>query len=146
MRQTRAFTLVEITVAMGLMLFGFFVFFSVFSTGSHHATQTRNRAVANVLAQSYLEEFKAHTYGDPAPKSWTQEEDNPIRLVVKGREQQFKFHKTITYQNGSFIGQSNENTDVVKMVITWRELMGNKQTEAGKDDNKKLEVEVPVWR
>ena len=146
MRKDRAFTLVEITVAMGLMLFGFFVFFSVFSTGSHHATQTRNRAVANVLAQTYLEEFKAHTYGDPAPENWTKEEDNPIRLVVKGREQQFKFHKTITYHNGSFIGQSNENTDVVKMVITWRELMGNKQTEAGKDDNKKLEVEVPVWR
>lgn len=149
----RGFSIVEIIVALGLVLLGFFTFFSVFSTGSHHAIQTRNRAVANLLAQSYLEEFKAHTYGDPAPESWTQEEDRPLRLVVRGREVQFKFHKKITYENGSFVGESDENQDKVKIVITWREAVGNRQTEnddedapQGKDDNKMLEAEVPVWR
>lgn len=146
MTKHRGFTLIEVTIALGLMVFAFLVFFSVFSTGSHHATQTRNRAVATVLAQSYLEEFKAHTYGDPAPKHWEEAEDKPIRLVVRAREQEFKFHKTITYQNESFIGNSNENSDLVKIVITWREQRGTKQTEAGTDDNKQLEVEVPVWR
>lgn len=139
------FSIVEIIIALGLVLFGFFTFFSVFSTGSHHAIQTRNRAVANLLAQSYLEEFKAHTYGDSAPEHWGQEEDKPLRLVVRGREIQFKFHKEITYQNGSFVGQSDENTDRVKILITWREAVGDSQTE-GADNNKKLEAEVPVWR
>jgi prepilin-type N-terminal cleavage/methylation domain-containing protein len=141
----RGFTIIEIIVALGLMLVGFFTFFSVFSTGSHHAIQTRNRAVANLMAQSYLEEFKAHTYGDPAPLLWSEEEDKPLRLVVRGREIQFKFHKEITFQNRSFVGESNENHDVVKIVITWRELVGDSQTE-GLNDNKKLEAEVPVWR
>lgn len=142
----RGFSLVELVIAMALIVFGFFTFFSVFSTSSHHAKQTRNRAVANVLAQSYLEEFKAHTYGDPAPKSWEEAEDRPIRLVVRGRVQDFKFHKTIAYKNGSFVGKSNADNDVVKMVITWREQPGDRQTEADNDDNKQLEVEVPVWR
>ena len=129
-----------------MIVLGFLTFFSVFSTGSHHATQTRNRAVANVLAQSYLEEFKAHTYGDPAPQKWEQEEDKPLRLVIGGKEQHFKFHKTITYKNGSFVGKGNENSDIVTLVITWHEVFGSKQTEGGNGDNKQLEVEVPVWR
>ena len=141
----RGFSLVEIIVALGLVMFGFFTFFSVFSTGSHHAIQTRNRAVANLMAQSYLEEFKAHSYGDPAPAAWSEEEDRPLRLVVRGREVQFKFHKEITYQNGSFVGESDENNDVVRITITWREGVGDSQTE-GADDNKKLQAEVPVWR
>ena len=141
----RGFSLVEIIVALGLVMFGFFTFFSVFSTGSHHAIQTRNRAVANLMAQSYLEEFKAHTYGDPAPEVWSEEEESPIRLVVRGREVQFKFHKEITYQNGSFVGESDENSDVVRITITWREGVGDSQTE-GSDDNKKLQAEIPVWR
>lgn len=140
-------------IALLLVVFGFFTFFSVFSTGSHHATQTKNRAIANLLAQSYLEEFKAHTYGDPAPKVWEQEEDNPLKLVISDREQQFKFHKIITYENGSFVDSSKtDNTDRIKLVITWREAMGDRQAEdadqvaSRPDDNKKLEVEVPVWR
>lgn len=146
----RGFSIIEIIVALGLVIFGFFTFFSVFSTGSHHAVQTRNRAVANLLASSYLEEFKAHTYGDPAPQSWTAPEDRPLRLIVGGRETQFKFTKAITFENGSFVGQSDENQDKVKIVITWRENAGDAQTTesatGGGDDNKKLEVEIPVWR
>lgn len=141
----RAFSLVEIIVALGLVVFGFFTFFSVFSTGSHHAIQTRNRAVANLMAQSYLEEFKAHTYGDPAPEAWGVDEDRPLRLVVRGREVEFKFHKEITFKNGSFVGESDENNDVARITITWREGVGDSQT-GGADDNKKLQAEVPVWR
>ena len=144
--RSRAFSVVEIVISMAIIVFGFLTFFSVFSTGSHHAKQTRNRAVANLLATSYLEEFKAHPFGEDAPKHWEEEEDRPIRLVVGGREQQFKFKKVITYQNGSFVWQSNNNSDVVKLVISWRELPGDKQTEAASDENKQLEVEVPVWR
>lgn len=146
----RGFSLIEIMIALGLVVFGFFTFFSVFATSSQHSIQTRNRAVANLLAQSYLEEFEAHTYGDPAPEKWKEEEDRPLRLVARGRETEFKFHKAITFQNGSFVGESDENHDLVKVVITWRELGGDRQTSGsaagGGDDNKMLEVEVPVWR
>lgn len=148
--RNRGFSLVEIMIALLLVAFGFFTFFSVFSTSSQHSIQTRNRAVANLLAQSYLEEFKAHSYGAPAPPSWSEAEDKPLRLIVRGRETQFKFHKAITYKNGSFVGTSDENNDVVKIVITWRELAGDRQAggsaAGGGDDNKMLEVEVPVWR
>lgn len=142
----RGFSLIEIMIAMALMMFGFFTFFSVFSSGSHHAKQTRNRAVAMVLAESYMDEFKAHTYGDPAPKLWDEPEDKPIRLVVGGREQQFKYHKTIQYKNGSFVGKSKEDFDLVTMVISWRENVGDRETPSGQDDNKQLKIEVPVWR
>lgn len=141
-----AFSVIEVVIALGLIVFGFFTFFSVFSTGSHHATQTRNRAVANLIAQSYLEEFKAHTYGDPAPEHWSESDEQPLRLVVRGREQNLDFSKTITFANGSFVGESEENQDLVKIVITWKEVYGAKQTESGTNDNKMLEAEVPVWR
>lgn len=141
------FTVVELLIAAALIMFGFFTFFSVFSTSSHHATQTRNRAVANLLAQSYLEEFKAHNYGDPAPTSWSTQEDRPFRMVINGREAQFKFHKSITFANQSFIGKGkNENQDLAKIVITWKEIHGTDQTTGGTQDNKQLEVEVPLWR
>ena len=138
----RGFSLIEIMIALLLCVFGFFTFFSVFATSSQHAIQTRNRAVANLLAQSYLEEFEAHTYGQPAPENWKQTEDRPFRLVARGRETDFKFEKTITYQNGSFVGESDENSDLVKVVVTWNEAAGG-GTGAGE---KTLEVEVPVWR
>jgi len=141
-----AFSVIEVVIALGLIVFGFFTFFSVFSTGSHHATQTRNRAVANLIAQSYLEEFTAHTYGDPAPEHWSESDERPLKLVVRGREQNLDFSKTITFANGSFVGESEENQDLVKIVITWKEVYGAKQTESGTDDNKMLEAEVPVWR
>lgn len=148
--QRNGFTVVEILIAAALVMFGFFTFFSVFSTSSAHATQTRNRAVANLLAQSYMEEFKAHNYGDPAPVSWTTEEDRPFRMVINGRETAFKFHKSITFSNGSFIGKSPKNQDLAKIVITWKELHGSDQTQGAPtgqpEDNKQLEVEVPLWR
>lgn len=146
----RGFSVVEVMIAALLIVFGFFTFFSVFSTGSHHATQTRNRAVANLMAQSIMEEFKAHNYGDPAPASWSEEEERPFRMVIGDREAVFKFHKSITFANGSFVGNSNDNQDLATIVITWKELRGADQTDGAPtgqpEDNKELSVQVPLWR
>ena len=148
-KRNSGFSIIEILIALLLVVFGFFTFFSVFSTSSQHATQTRNRAVANLLAQSYIEEFKAHSYGSPASKHWEEVEDKPLRLYVRGRMQKYSFHKTISYKNRSFIGESDENSDLVTLVISWREGVGTKSTGANApdaDDNKQLDIQVPVWR
>lgn len=149
-RPNRGLTIMEIMIAALLVMFGFFTFFSVFSTGSHHATQTRNRAVANLMAQSIMEEFKAHNYGDPAPASWSVEEERPFRMVIGDRESVFKFHKAITFENGSFIGNDTKDQDLATIVITWKEVMGTDQTDGAPtgqpEDNKQLSVQVPLWR
>lgn len=140
----RGFTLVEVMIALALVVFGFFTFFSVFSSSSHHATQSRNRAVASMLAQNYLEEIEAHPYGAPAPKSWTEETDVPVKLWIQGRQQHHIFHKEFSYLNSSFIGSSNEQQDVVTVTIRWSEGVGD--DEVAGDQEKELSVQVPVWR
>lgn len=139
----RAFSLIEIIIALFIIVVGFFAFFSVFATGSHHAVQTQNRAAANILAQSYLEEFREHTYGTEAPRSWSEPEEKPVRMVIKGRETELVFHKEITFANGSFVGTKQGDQDKVTMEITWREFAGGKNVS---DDNKSMTVEMPVWR
>ncbi len=142
-RVLRAFSLIEVIIALFIIVVGFFAFFSVFATGSHHAVQTQNRAAANILAQSYMEEFRDHVYGTEAPKSWTQDEERPVRMVIKGRESELVFHKEISYFNGSFVGKAQGNSDKVTMEIKWREFAGGENV---KGDNKSMTVEMPVWR
>lgn len=146
----RAFSIVELVIALAVIVVGFFTFFSVFSTSSQHAIQTQNRAAANMLAQSYMDEFKEHIFGTPSPESWNQEIEEPLRMVVKDRETNFVFHKKIEYKTGAFIGDSDGDTDVVTLVVTWREAAGSDQTTGAPtghpEDNKMLKVEMPVWR
>lgn len=90
-------------MAMAIAVFGFFTFFSVMSSGSHHAAQTRNRALAQALAENLIEDILAHTYGDPAPRRWTRDTDYPAQLWIEGRQQQVVFHKHIDFATGSFV-------------------------------------------
>lgn len=148
--KNRAFSLAEVIVACGVMVFGVFVFFSVFSTSSHHATQTQNRTIAHLMAESYMEEFKAHPYGEQIPKHWEEKEENPVTMVIKERPKTLTFHKSIEFKNGSFVGKSSENTDLVTLIITWEENVGNKEIVGNPTgfptDNKWVRVQVPVWR
>ena len=148
--KVRGFSLIELIIAFALIVVGFFTFFSVFSTGSHHAIQTQNRAGANMLAQGYLDEFRAHTFGSPAPAHWAQPVDTPVRMVIKDRPTEFIFHKKIEYQTGAFVDGTKGDQDRVTLTITWKEPAGSNQAAGAPtgfpDDNKLIRVEVPVWR
>lgn len=126
--RVRGFSIIEMVFALCLIVVGFFTFFSVFSTGSHHAIQTQNRAAANMLAQSYLEDFRAHAFGQPAPPSWGEDTERPVRMVIKDRETAFVFHKKISYETGAFVGTAEGDRDKVTLVITWKEGVGLGQT------------------
>lgn len=151
-RRPSGLSIMELIVALCLIMVGFFTFFSVFSTSAQHAVQTQNRAAANMLAQSYMDDFRAHTFGSPAPASWAQDTDTPVRMVIKDRETKFIFHKKIEYETRAFIGDDSQNRDRDKLTltITWRELAGSNQAAGAPtghaEDNKLLRVEMPVWR
>ncbi len=170
-RSQRAFSIIELIVAFGLIIVGFFTFFTVFSTGSHHAIQTQNRAAANMIAQSYMDEFREHTFGTPAPAHWANDTEKPVRMIIKGRETQFIFHKKIEYTTNHFVSGGGSggtvfipgeggvstpvtvpggDTDKVTLTITWKEGVGDNQAVGAPtghpEDNKMLRVEMPVWR
>lgn len=147
MRQARGFTVIEILMALGMAAVGLLVILSVFSSSSAHALQSRNRSVAILMANSLMDDIESHTYGDPEPTAWTVEDEEPVTVYVVGRQQHMRFHKQIRYENGSFVGQSAGNSDVVTLTITWKEGPGDDQVQqAGSNDNKELEIRVPVWR
>lgn len=133
-------------------MIGFFTFFSVFSTSSQYAVQTQNRAAANMLAQGYLDDFRTHIFGSPAPASWSQSEDKPIRMVIKDRQTEFVFHKKVSYETGAFVDGTKGDRDKVTLIISWKEPAGDNQVASlpadypFRQDNKMIRVEVPVWR
>lgn len=143
----RGFTLVEVLMALAVIAVALLVFLSVFSSSGHHAVQSRNRTVAVMLAQTLLDEFEAHPYGEPEPPSWQETTEEPVTVWVQGRKQEMVFHKEITCANGSFVGDSTENQDLITLTITWSEGVGDKLTEGVvAADNKELQVQYPVWR
>ena len=141
----RGFSLMEILIALAICLVAMVAFLGVFAKNNDHALGSRNRSVAILLAESLMDDIETHTYGAPEPRRWTESEEKPVSVWVSGREQQMLFHKTVSYENGSFVGQGAGETDMVTVTITWREGFGDDQTTTG-DDNKELEVRVPVWR
>ncbi len=149
-RNVRAFSIMELIVALMVIMIGFFTFFSVFSTSSQHAIQTQNRAAANMIAQSYMDEFREHTFGTPAPATWNNDTDKPVRMVIKDRETNFVFHKKIGYKTNAFINGTIGDTDIVTLTLTWKEAAGANQAAGAPtghpEDNKMLKVEMPVWR
>ena len=164
------FSLTEVIMACFLILVGFVVLFGVFSSSGSLAMQSRNRSLANILAQSWMEEIRAHPYGAPAPDNWTQEVETPVVSWVEGNPQEMVFWKTISYANGSFVGTAAEDFDEVTIVFEWDERVGKRQTSSSlffppaaaasrsrtKTDSvrppsgdphvKKLQIRVPVWR
>ena len=140
----RGFSLVEIMIALAVCAVALVAFLNVFAKNNDHALGSRNRSVAILLAQSLMDDIETHTYGAPEPRRWTQNEEKPVSVWVSGREQQMLFHKTVAYENGSFVGQGAGESDLVTVTITWREGFGDDQTTG--NDNKELEVRVPVWR
>ena len=147
MRHTRGFSLMEIIVSMAVSLVILVAFLGVFSNSNQAAVASRNRGVAIVLAQGMMDDIETHTYGNPAPLRWGETEETPVMVWVGDRQQRAVFEKTVSYENGSFVGAASGASDVVTVTITWREGVGDRQTDSSlTNDNKKLEVRVPVWR
>ncbi|MFA5506435.1 MAG: prepilin-type N-terminal cleavage/methylation domain-containing protein [Vulcanimicrobiota bacterium] len=144
MSNRRGFSLMEIVIALAVCCVALVAFLSIFAKNNDHALGSRNRSVAILLAESLMDDIEAHTYGTPQPRRWTQTEEAPVEVWVSGREQQMKFHKTVTFENGSFVGDGSGDKDLITITITWREGFGDDQTSG--DDNKELQVRVPVWR
>ena len=165
----RAYSLMEVIIASVLICTSFLILFSVFSSSSSLAVQSRNRSVALILAQSWMEEIRAHPYGAPPPEHWADEIETPVVAWVEGNPQDMNFWKTISYSNGSFIGNSTLDYDEVTVVFEWEENVGNRQTSSlffppaaagsrattmsgprrpppADPHTKKLEFRVPVWR
>ncbi len=150
MRKT-GFSLVELMIALSLMVFGIFVFLSVFSSSSRQSAQSRMRTLASRAATDLMEEMEAHPYGEAAPLAWSEETQKVGELWIRGRQQQLLMHKKIEFLNGSFVGQSNDNSDLVTITLSWRENVGDSQTNGTSatghsEDNKEMMVQVPVWR
>lgn len=137
----------ELVLTLALVVMAFLVFMSIFSSSSRHSVQSRNRTVAILLANNLMDEFEAHKYGDPAPPSWTQPLAQPVQVWVESRSQQMDFHKRLQFQNGSFVGNTTGDQDLVNVTISWREGHGVRQPGGVEpDDDKVLTFSVPVWR
>lgn len=147
MRNTRGFSIMEIVIALGVTMVVLVAFLTVFSNSNKLAVGSRNRSVAIMMAQGLMDDIETHTYGNPEPQQWTVQDESPVSVWVGNREQKLAFQKTLKYENGSFVGQGAGNSDVVTVTITWREGVGDNQTDQSlTSNNKELEVRVPVWR
>jgi hypothetical protein len=134
----------EIVIALAVTLVAFL---TVFGNSNKLAVGSRNRSVAIMMAQGLMDDIETHTYGDPEPQWWAAKDESPVTVWVGHREQKMPFHKELAYENGSFVGKAAGDRDVVTVTITWREGLGDNQTDqALTGDNKELEVRVPVWR
>lgn len=143
----RGFSILELVLGLALLILALLVFFSVFSSSSQHAVQSRNRTVAIMLAHSVMDEIEAHPYGSTWPKSWKSPVDRPVVVWVEGNPQEMDFHKSITFSNGSCVGEGAGDSDEATVAISWREGVG--VAEPGvvdPKDNKVIKVRVPVWR
>lgn len=147
MRNKRGFSIMEIVIALGVTMVVLVAFLTVFSNSNKLAVGSRNRSVAIMMAQGLMDDIETHTYGNPEPQQWTVQDESPVSVWVGNREQKLAFQKTLKYENGSFVGQGAGNSDVVTVTITWREGVGDNQTDQSlTSNNKELEVRVPVWR
>ncbi|MEW6278185.1 MAG: hypothetical protein AB1758_06155 [Candidatus Eremiobacterota bacterium] len=145
MRDRRAMSIVEIIIALGIAMFGFFTLLSVFRANYQKANQSRNRTVACSVLQSLLDEVEEHPYGLPAPASWSVVDEQPATLWIEGRAQDMTYHKQIAFENGGFVGKSSNQTDVVTITLSWREGLGQDMSPHPTDD-REMVVKVPVWR
>ncbi len=158
----RGLGMVEVIIAAALLLYASFAFLSIYSTTTRYEIHSENRVLASLIGDSILEEIHAHPYGAPPPSAWKL----PLgkltgswytvspEVWIEGRKIGSDFHIQWLLKNGSFIGRSSADSDLVTVVISWREPGGTNDNKgqaelAGKfyqDDNRHLIVQIPVWR
>lgn len=156
MRMRRGFTVVEVLVAAAILLVGCVVLISVFSGSLRRSEQSKNRTAAIVLAQSLLDEVQDHRFGRRPPKHWALDKFaavNPVDVWLDGKHENMTFHYRMKFANGSAIGQSAGDDDVVTVIITWQDAAGSTARNYGAlgaetwpGDNQKIVAALPLWR
>ena len=135
------FSMIEVIVTVFIIAAGFLLLYTVFSLHVRHSLLSRNRITAELIADSVIEEIKAHPYGDPAPDSWKK----PVitYAVIQGHRIMTTYKKDIqcTY-NGSFVGKVPGYTDMVTVKLTWTEGTGTE----GSGKTRTYKETIPVRR
>jgi prepilin-type N-terminal cleavage/methylation domain-containing protein len=116
------FTIMEVIVTLFILASGLLILFTVFTMTVRDATTNRNWMVAELIADSILEEIQDHEYGSPMPPSWNQPQK--LTAIIQGRSVVTTYERKITCLNGSFIGQTNGDYDQIEVVISWTEGSG----------------------
>lgn len=112
--------------------------FALFATLS---AKTGNRMYAELMTRSMMDRIRTHYYGDPEPFNWNSPEtllllpDVEMSKALKGRKGSHQdskvntitFYKHVEYENGSFIGKTQDNYDVITITIRWSEKSPSRQ-------------------
>jgi type II secretory pathway pseudopilin PulG len=154
-----ALSLIEIIIGFFVIAVAGAVLFSNLSSSYRFAGMTRNRTAATLLGGNFVEEVRAHNYGQPAPKNWPTvttdtspptgwddkyDSEDPnyekIDMLVYGRPTNLIFYRQLRLENGSFLDKTKaKKTDKVTLQIWWREENANNA-----DKYKSLELEMGV--
>lgn len=133
MRRRSGFSLVEAFVAMALVALGLLMLLTVFLMALRHATETRDHALALVLAENLRERIEDHPFGLERPAHWGSESDpreQEYVVVVEGRQVVTRFSWSIDAApaekggNGSFFGKDDEIYDVLAIRVSWTDGTG----------------------
>lgn len=138
-RRQRGLGIVELVMALALIATALITLITVFSKGSRQAVMSRNRTVAVLVCQSTIDELKAHRYGTPAPKSWSEPRVTPVNIYVEGHPQLMEFKRTLTIPN-DFVTNTANDTAEVTIKVEWDEGIGVN------NGHKEMTVKVPVYR
>jgi prepilin-type N-terminal cleavage/methylation domain-containing protein len=122
LKKPGGFTMIEVLVTMVILTSGLMILFTVFNMVMRDASTTRNWMMAEIIADSLLEEILDHEYGTPIPPSWNQSQQ--VKAIIQGRPSVITFEKKVTTQYGSFAGTGAGDYDQVDVKITWTEGTG----------------------
>lgn len=154
----RAFSLTEVVVAASLVALCLLVYLGVAGQSMREATRERSQIIADELLYNTVEEILGCRYGSPdhwwktgAAGALQDPTTRKVSLptVIEGRAVAADYAIRVEAAperqgNGSFFGQSKgqENHDVVKITVRWRE--GSGLSSAGQDKVKS--AYLTVWR
>ena len=118
----KGFTILEVLITIFIITSGFMILYTVFSMQIRHSLQSRSMISAEIIADSTIEEIKAHPYGEPIPKEWKE----PVftHAYIHGRKITTEYKKDFNFENKSFIGEEEGDSDKVTIEITWTDATG----------------------
>ncbi len=123
-RVQRGLSLLEVILGLAVMATAGLVMLSVFSSSTGLAVGDRNRSLAILMAENMIEDVHAHPYGAAAPDSWPlTEQAQTFMALVEGAPQQTVFHRQMRFENGSFIGNGTQSSDVAYITVSWDETL-----------------------